>query len=152
MKKEQAINIYRLMSGIKVSKIRNKETRKTIIKNHLALYKAAKEYDDDVAELRKKIFDGKDEEQKQLAELREQFQSETNPENRLAIVNRIKNEFGELVSIEREFSEEVQGLLDEEADISLTKLGQDEFLAAAVDAEYDITNADLITLQDMFNE
>lgn len=152
MKKEQAINIYRLMTGIKVSKIKNKEVRKTIIKNHLALYKATKEYDDDVSELRKKFFDGKEDEQKQLTELREQFQSETTPENRLAIVNRIKNEFGELVSIEQEFSEEVQGLLDDEANVSLTKLGQDEFIAAAVDADFDITNADLITLQEMFNE
>lgn len=151
MKKNQVISIYRLMSNIKVSRIKNKEIRKAIIKNHLMLYKITKEHDDDINELHKRLFEGKEDEQKELAVLREKFSSETNEENKLEIINKIKTDFKDLILLEVEFSEEAQRLLNEDVDISLVKMDQDEFIDAAVDAEVDITNSDLIILQEMFN-
>lgn len=140
------------MSGIKVSRIKSKETRRAIINNHLETYKEAKEYDEAVKELHDKLFGGRDEEKRQLEELREQYQTETNPAKKQAIVNRIKDDFGEIVSLEQDFQDGAKAILDKESQVSLTKIDQDDFLSAAVDAECDITNADLITLQEMFND
>lgn len=152
MKKSKIIAIFRFLSGIKVSKIKDKDVRTAIVGNHLQMYKIAEEYDSDIKETQKKLFEGKDEEIKSLNDLREKYKIETDEEKKKDIIGIITDNYGEILALEKELSSVIEEKFNEEKELNLKKVKQEAFLDALVDADIDITPSDLIELSDLFEE
>lgn len=152
MKKSKIIAIFRFLSGIKVSKIKDKDVRSAIISNHLQMYKIAEEYDSDIKETQKKLFEGKDEDVKALNDLREKYKHETDEEKKKDIIGIITDNYGEILALEKEMSDAIETRLKEEKEINIKKVSKDAFIDALVDAEMDVTPSDLIELSDLFEE
>lgn len=152
MKKSKIIAIFRFLSGIKVSKIKDKDVRTAIIGNHLQMYKIAEEYDSDIKETQKKLFEGKDEDVKALNDLREKYKHETDEEKKKDIIGIITDNYGEILALEKELSSVIEEKFNEEKELNLKKVKQEAFLDALVDADVDITPSDLIELSDLFEE
>lgn len=152
MKKSKIIAVFRFLSNIKVSKIKDKDVRASIIGNHLQMYKIAEEYETDIKEIQKKLFEGKDEDVKSLNELREKYNAEKDEDKKNEIVNIIKDNFGEILKLEKEMADAMGTRLKEEKEISIKKVNKDAFIDALIDAEIDVTPSDLIELSDLFND
>lgn len=152
MKKSKIIAIFRFLSGIKVSKIKDKDVRTAIVGNHLQMYKIAEEYDSDIKEIQKKLFEGKDEDVKALNDLREKYKHETDEEKKKDIIGIITDNYGEILALEKELSSVIEEKFNEEKELNIKKVKQEAFLDALVDADVDITPSDLIELSDLFEE
>lgn len=152
MKKSKIIAVFRFLSNIKVSKIKDKDVRAAIIANHLQMYKIAEEYESDIKEIQKKLFEGKDEDVKSLNELREKYNVEKDEDKKNEIVKVIKDNYGEILKLEKEMSDAIETRLKEEKEINIKKVSKDAFIDALVDAEIDVTPSDLIELSDLFND
>lgn len=152
MKKSKIIAVFRFLSNIKVSKIKDKDVRAAIISNHLQMYKIAEEYESDIKEIQKKLFEGKDEDVKSLNELREKYNLEKDEDKKNEIVNIIKDNFGEILKLEKEVADAMGTRLKEEKEINIKKVSKDAFIDALIDAEVDVTPSDLIELSDLFND
>lgn len=152
MKKSKIIAIFRFLSGIKVSKIKDKDVRSAIIGNHLQMYKIAEEYDSDIKEIQKKLFEGKDDDVKALNDLREKYKIEKDEEKKKDIIAIISDNYGEILALEKEMSDTIETRLKDEKEINIKKVSKDAFVDALVDAEVDVTPSDLIELSDLFEE
>lgn len=150
MKKSKIIAYFRFLSGIKVSKITDKEVRAAIISNHLQMYRVAQEHDEDVKEIQKKLFEGKGEEINALNDLRTKYQNEKDEAKKAEIVKIIVDNHAEILELEKEFQNAVGEKLKEEKELNLKKVAQDAFIDACVEAEVDITPADLVELDGLF--
>lgn len=152
MKKSKIIAVFRFLSNIKVSKIKDKDVRAAIIANHLQMYKIAEEYESDIKEIQKKLFEGKDEDVKSLNELKEKYNLEKDEDKKNEIVKVIKDNFGEILKLEKEVADAIETRLKEEKEINIKKVNKDAFIDALIDAEIDVTPSDLIELSDLFND
>ena len=150
MKKSRVIEIFRFLGNIKINKITNKEVRSAVISNHLQMYNIAKQYEEDVKELQKRLFEGKEEEIQKLNELREKFNSETNEDVKKDLIKTITSEYKDILNLEMEFNNEASRQLNTEVELNLKKVKQDDFVETCVEADVDITGRDLISLTDLF--
>ena len=150
MKKSRVIEIFRFLGNIKINKITNKEVRSAVISNHLQMYNIAKQYEEDVKELQKRLFEGKEEEIQKLNELREKFNSETNEDVKRDLIKTITSEYKDILNLEMEFNNEASRQLNTEVELNLKKVKQDDFVETCVEADVDITGRDLISLTDLF--
>ena len=150
MKKSRVIEIFRFLGNIKINKITNKEVRSAIISNHLQMYNIAKQYEEDVKELQKRLFEGKEEEIQKLNELREKFNSETNEDVKRDLIKTITSEYKDILNLEMEFNNEASKQLNVDVELNLKKVKQDDFVETCVEADVDITGRDLISLTDLF--
>lgn len=150
MKKSRVIEIFRFLGNIKINKITNKEVRSAVISNHLQMYNIAKQYEEDVKELQKRLFEGKDEEIQKLNELREKFNSETNEDVKRDLIKTITSEYKDILNLEMEFNNEASKQLNVDVELNLKKVKQDDFVETCVEADVDITGRDLISLTDLF--
>lgn len=150
MKKSRVIEIFRFLGNIKINKITNKEVRSAVISNHLQMYNIAKQYEEDVKELQKRLFEGKEEEIQKLNELREKFNSETNEDVKRDLIKTITSEYKDILNLEMEFNNEASKQLNVEVELNLKKVKQDDFVETCIEADVDITGRDLISLTDLF--
>jgi len=150
MKKSRVIEIFRFLGNIKINKITNKEVRSAVISNHLQMYNIAKQYEEDVKELQKRLFEGKEEEIQKLNELREKFNSETNEDVKKDLIKTITSEYKDILNLEMEFNNEASKQLNVDVELNLKKVKQDDFVETCVEANVDITGRDLISLKDLF--
>lgn len=150
MKKSRVIEIFRFLGNIKINKITNKEVRSAVISNHLQMYNIAKQYEEDVKELQKRLFEGKEEEIQKLNELREKFNSETNEDVKRDLIKTITSEYKDILNLEMEFNNEASKQLNVDVELNLKKVKQDDFVETCVEADVDITGRDLISLTDLF--
>lgn len=153
MKRGQVIEAFRLINGIKMNVVSDKETRKAIISNHLQMYKVAEAHDNEVKEVYKKLFDGKEEDVAKVNELRQEFNtSETTIERKNEIVKDIIENYRHVIELETEFNTTIAARLDEEVDINLVKFNKDEFTNACADSNLEFTMLDILRIEDIFNE
>lgn len=150
MKKSRVIEIFRFLGNIKINKITNKEVRSAVISNHLQMYNIVKQYEEDVKELQKRFFEGKEEEIQKLNELREKFNSETNEDIKRDLIKTITSEYKDILNLEMEFNNEASKQLNVDVELNLKKVKQDDFVETCVEADVDITGRDLISLTDLF--
>lgn len=150
MKKSRVIEIFRFLGNIKINKITNKEVRSAVISNHLQMYNIAKQYEEDIKELQKRLFEGKEEEIQKLNELREKFNSETNEDIKKDLIKTITSEYKDILNLEMEFNNEASKQLNVDVELNLKKVKQDDFVETCIEADVDITGRDLISLTDLF--
>lgn len=149
MKKGKLITYFRLLSGMNLSKIENKEVRSAIISNHLMMYRLVQQHDEDIKELQKKLFEGKDEEIMALNKLREEYRDTADEAKKKEIVDKIMADHQPILQLEGELNGLLKEKLEEDVDITIKKVAQEDFVEACVKAEVDITPADLIVLDDL---
>lgn len=149
MKKSRVIEIFRFLNTIKLNKVSNKEMRSAIISNHMQMHNIAKQYDEDVKELQKKLFEGKEENIESLNSLREEYKK-ANDSRKKEIETNIIKDHSDILSLEMEFNNEIVNLLNSEVELNLKKVTQDIFIDSCVEADVDITSGDLIILTDLF--
>lgn len=149
MKKSRVIEIFRFLNTIKLNKVSNKEMRSAIISNHMQMHNIAKQYDEDVKELQKKLFEGKEENIESLNSLREEYKK-ANDSRKKEIETTIIKDHSDILSLEMEFNNEIVNLLNSEVELNLKKVTQDIFIDSCVEADVDITSGDLIILTDLF--
>lgn len=152
MNKGKLISIFKFLGGINIAKVTNKEVRSAIISNHLMMYRIALEHDEDIKELQKKLFEGKDEEIMALNNLREEYRNAKEEEKKAEILKKVIEEHTPLLQLEAEFSNEIGKKLEEEKEVNLKKVAQADFVDTCVEAGVDITPSDLIALEDLFND
>lgn len=150
MRKSRIVEIFKFLGSIKLNKITNKDVRNAIISNHLRMYKVAQEHDEEIKELQKRLFEGKEEQVFILNKLREEYKNTSNNEVKIRIIKKINNEFSEILSLEQEFNDIFNDTLKEEKEVTLKKVSQEDFIQACVEADVDITSSDLIILTDLF--
>ena len=149
MKKRKIIGYFRFLSGINLSRVENKNVRSAVISNHLMMYRIVQQHDEDIKELQKKLFEGKEEEITALNNLREEYKTAEAEARKNEIVGTIMNDYKDLLQLESEFTAAINEKLDEDVNISLKKISQDEFVDVCFGAGIDITPADLIELEEL---
>lgn len=149
MKKSKVIEIFRFLNSIKLNKVSNKEMRSAIISNHMQMHNIAKQYDEDIKELQKRLFEGKEESIESLNYLREEYKK-ANDSRKKEIETTIIKDHSDILSLEIEFNNEIVNLLNSEVELNLKKVTQDIFIDSCVEADVDITSGDLIILTDLF--
>lgn len=152
MKKSKVIEIFKFLSTIKLNKINDKDVRSAVVSNHLQMYSVSKKYEEDVEELRKRVFEGKTEELEELIRLREEFKGESNTEKKSKIIAKIAKDYKEILELENSFYKELNSILDEEVQLNLKKVNKESFVDTCAEAEVNITGGDLIFLEELFED
>lgn len=150
MKKSRVIEIFRFLNGIKLNKVLDKDIRSMIISNHMQMYNITKQYDEDVKELQRKLFLDKQTEIEELSKLREDYKNSDNISIKKEIESKIIKDYSNIISLEIEFNNELNNILNTEIDINLKKVSKENFVEMCVNADIEITANDLLILIDLF--
>lgn len=150
MKKVEVLNLNQILSSIKLNKL-DKECRGIILNNHLKIYKVAKDITETVEEMMKKLTEGHESELRLLEQYRDEYKTADN-ERKSEIEERIDNECIVALEIEKEFAEFQNKLLSEEIEIEITKINREVFVDACAESGLDVTPADLMNLEYLFEE
>lgn len=150
MKKSRVIEIFRFLNGIKLNKVLDKDIRSMIISNHMQMYNIVNQYDEDVKELQKKLFLDKQSEIEKLSKLREDYKNSDNISIKKEIESKIIKDYSDIISLEIEFNNELNNILNTEIDINLKKVSKENFVEMCVNADIEITANDLLILINLF--
>lgn len=148
MNKVKIVNLSNYFANLKLNKF-SKEIRCAIISNHLKVNKIVKDFNEAVDEARKKFFSGKEEDLEKLNRYREEYNAAPD-ENKVEILNKIKSECIEALSLEQEFIGFVNALAVEEVEIEFSKIDMGEFIESCSEADIDITPSDLMNFEEIF--
>ncbi len=152
MKEGKIIETFKLLNGIKMNVVTDKETRGAIISNHLKMYKVAQAHDEEVKKIYEKLFEGKEEDMKEVAKLREKFMNAKTQEERGSIVKELNDKYAHIFELEREFNEAFAKKGEEEIEISLVKFDKEKFINACADSGVEFTMSDIIRLEEIFDD
>ena len=150
MKKSRVIEIFRFLNGIKLNKVLDKDIRSMIISNHMQMHNIVKQYDEDVKELQRKLFSDKQSEIEELSKLREDYKNTDNISIKKEIESKIIKDYSDIISLEIEFNNELNNILNTEIDINLKKVSKENFVEMCVNADIEITANDLLILINLF--
>lgn len=112
MKKSQIARIFNFVSDILLNKVEDKNLRKWVVSTHIATYKVVKGVEDDINELRKKYFEGKEE---AVRECSEKFGKDAS-----------YKPSDELAALIAEFGESVNALYAEESPAKVEPLSMEQ--------------------------
>lgn len=150
MKRGTIIDAFKLINGIKMNVVSNKDTRNAIIANHLAMYKIAQENDEEAKKVFEKLFEGKEEDVRKVAELRQKFMSATENAERADIVKELNDNYKQIFELESEFNKAFAERNEEDVDIKVVKFDREAFVNACADSGVEFTMVDIIRLEDIF--
>lgn len=150
MKRCTIIDAFKLINGIKMNVVSNKDTRNAIIANHLAMYKIAQENDEEAKKVFEKLFEGKEEDVRKVAELRQRFMSATENAERADIVKELNDNYKQIFELESEFNKTFAERNEEDVDIKVVKFDREAFVNACADSGVEFTMIDIVRLDDIF--
>ena len=150
MKEGKIIEAFKLLNGIKMNVVSDKETRSAIIGNHLQMYKVAQAHEEEVKKIYEKLFEGKEEDLKKVAELRQEFMNAKTNEERGAIVKELNANYVHIFELEKEFNDTFAKKAEEDVDIKVVKFDREAFVNACADSGVEFTMVDIIRLEDIF--
>lgn len=143
-----AIVANKFIADLKMSKF-DKTVRLAVLKNYMFLNKINKDFDAKTEDLRKKMFDDKQEEAQKVQEIRERFQkSKTREEERSCIEELDKHK--EFLELEGEFVKLLNEELLKEVEVELIKVDKAKFIESMVNAEIEFTPKDIDKIEIMF--
>lgn len=150
MKRSTIIEAFKLINGIKMNVVSNKDTRNAIIANHLAMYKIAQENDEEAKKVFEKLFEGKEEDVRKVAELRQRFMNATENAERADIVKELNDNYKQIFELESEFNKTFAERNEEDVDIKVVKFDREAFVNACADSGVEFTMIDIVRLDDIF--
>ena len=153
MKRGKIIEAFRLINGIKMNVVTDKETRSAIISNHLQMYKMAENHENEVKEAYKKLFEGKEEEAQKVNELRQEFNTVgTTDERKIEIVKELTETYRPIIELEVEFNKVVEDMLNQDVDLNIVKLDKEAFVNACADSGIEFTMIEILRIEDIFKK
>lgn len=152
MKRSTIIEAFKLINGIKMNVVTDKETRSAIISNHLMMYKVAQAHDEEVKKIYEKLFEGKEEDLKKVAELRQEFMNAKTSEERGAIIKELNDNYAHIFELEKEFNDTFANKAEEEVEINLVKFNKEMFINACADSGVEFTMTDIVRLDEIFKK
>lgn len=149
MKVNEIVIANRFLSDLKLSKF-DKIVRIAVLKNYMAFSKIAKDYENMLEDLRKKMFDDKQEEAQKVQEIRERLQKSKTQEEFLACTEELK-QYKDFLDLEDEFIK----LLNEESskeveNIELTKIDRTKFVESLAASGIEFTPRDIDKVEIIF--
>ena len=152
MKEGKIIEAFRLLNGIKMNVVTDKETRSAIISNHLQMYKVAQAHDEEVKKVHEKLFEGKEEDLRKVAELRQSFMNATTDEERARLVKELADNYSHIFALEREFNDVFVAKAEEDVELNVVKFDKAKFIDACADSGVEFTMTDIVRLEEIFKE
>ena len=152
MKEGKIIEAFKLLNGIKMNVVSDKEPRSAIFGTHLQMYKVAQAHDEEVKKIYEKLFEGKEEDLKKVAELRQEFMNAKTNEERGAIVKELTDNYAHIFELEKEFNDTFAKKAEEEIEINLVKFNKEMFINACADSGVEFTMTDIVRLDEIFKK
>lgn len=149
MKKETVLEMFKFLGNIKLNKF-PKELRTPILLNHVSLNKIVKEFNVEVEDMQKKMFEGKEKDVQKLINYREELINEKDNSKKTEIVEKIKTECLDALILEQELNNIYYKKLQETVDLKIEKLPLNSFIEACSDNDIDVTPDILIKLEELF--
>lgn len=150
MKEGKIIEAFRLLNGIKMNVVTDKETRSAIISNHLQMYKVAQAHDEEVKKIYEKLFEGKEDDIQKVAELRNKFMNATTNEERGEIIKELNDNYAHIFKLEKELNDTFEKRAEEDIEISIVKFDKELFINACADSGVEFTMENILRLEDIF--
>ena len=149
MKVNEIVIANRFIADLKLSKF-DKVIRLSVLKNYMVLNKITKEFETKTEDLRKKMFDDKQEEAQKVQEIRERLQKSKTQEEFLACTEELK-QYKDFLDLEDEFIK----LLNEESskeveNIELTKIDRTKFVESLAASGIEFTPRDIDKVEIIF--
>ena len=144
------IGVHNYLAGLELSKF-DKDVRSAVRKNYVATHKVVKDFEDTQEVLKKKCFEGQEEIQQKVQDLRARFQKATTSEEKAAIeAEGQSDEFMEYFKSEREFVQLLNEELEKECEgLDLVKVEENDWIDNLAKAEIKFTSVDIDKLECM---
>lgn len=117
MKNNAIISVFNIVSGIHLNKVEDKDLHAWVFKTHMAIYKVVKDIQEDAEEIRKKIFEGHEDEAREYSEKFGRDKGYVPSAEFLSLVDEFSRSMNELYGRESDVKvdpltvEQVEGLL-----------------------------------------
>ena len=147
MNKKELIAIYQVLSGLKLNKFSDTELRKNLFKDYLILHNLAKTHDESVGELRKKYFEGFDEDLQKALELDNQMRASRSNTEEFLKLKKERDSYTKIDEIISEFNTAIKNMMDESVEVEIFKVNKDSFIT---DLSEDLTFAQIAILEPLF--
>ena len=148
MKVNEIVIANRFLSDVKLSKF-DKIVRIAVLKNYMAFSKIAKDYENMLEDLRKKMFDDKQEEAQEVQKLRDNLQkAKTAEEFEQATVELEKHQ--EFLDAENEFIRLINDEASKEVEVEITKIDRNKFVDSLVASGIEFTPRDIDKVELIF--
>ena len=128
----------------------SKETRGSIIKNHIKISKIVKESEELANAIYTKLITENEDAVKMLTEKRELYNMASDEEKPI-FLQKIINECQDGLRVEMELNELINDLNNEEVDLDIIKFDLETFVEECADAGLDFTLTDLDNINGLFN-
>lgn len=149
MKRIEIKNLNDFFSTLKLNAF-SKETRSSIIKNHIKLNKIVNETEELTKEIYTKLVTENEDAVKKLNEKRELYKIASD-EDKPTFLQAIINECQDGLKVEMELNELIRDLNNEEINLDLIKFDLETFVDECADAGLDFTLTDFDNINVIFN-
>ena len=149
MKQREMNNVFEFLKKVQISKVKDRDVKKTLVSAYMSIYKKMEEFDKDIQELRKKYFEGKEDAVRKYDSIVQQVQNEQDLKKQKSLAESINPETQELV---KEYLEMLNTYLDRDVDVSFETVDKDKFIEALIDLDVEFACDDLIILKALYHE
>lgn len=149
MKQREMNNVFEFLKKVQISKVKDRDVKKTLVSAYMSIYKKMEEFDKDIQELRKKYFEGKEDAVREYDSIVQQMQNESDMKKQKSLAESINPETQELV---KEYLEMLNTYLDRDVEVSFETVDKDKFIEALIDLDVEFACDDLIILKALYHE
>ena len=149
MKQREMNNVFEFLKKVQISKVKDRDVKKTLVSAYMSIYKKMEEFDKDIQELRKKYFEGKEDAVREYDGIVQQMQNERDLKKQKSLAESINPETQELV---KEYLEMLNTYLDRDVEVSFETVDKDKFIEALIDLDVEFACDDLIILKALYHE
>lgn len=151
MKRNQAINAYTVLLGVKLNKMSDEMTD-AILSNSIALAAVHEQMDKVRDELRKRTLDGIGRERLEEYDNLVTKMNALNGQNKAAMRAVINDNYADIVRAQGIFAKALNKWLEKDVEIEVVPLDRKEFIKALKESEQPFTPADIDVLSALFSD
>lgn len=139
------------IADLKLSKF-DKDIRLALFKNMGELSQSVKQAQEKLETIRKKVFEGLEEDAAKVNSLRQEFNNKETTKERQAEILKELVSYERYFKAEKEYNEVVANFGKDEIEVNIVTFDYDKFIDSLIAAEIDFTTANLNIMRFMFNE
>lgn len=137
MKKREIEKALKGLMSLRMGKFKNKALRNGIIVDHFTLLAAQREYLSAVEDTRKTILGPYEKDQREMADLNDELQGTTDPQERAAIIRKINTDYKEYIQETHNFAKAMEKLGNEE--VTINGIPKDAFIEEAQEQDIELS-------------
>ena len=149
MKIREILEVHNFIVPLKLNKL-DEKVRFALISNYPLMDKVVKDNEEYKKSLQEKMFEDHKEDAEKVQALRSKIVKDMTAEQ-IAELNKEAEQYAEYLKLEAEFIKHVVVHMEEDVDITLSKVDRDVFIESLSKAEVDFTLDDLQKLNILFN-